>query len=282
MTDIKIAHELYAKSQYKEAFDIYQTLSKDDIVAQRSLGIMYLYGEGIAKDYGLAYKWLSLSAEGKDLFAQFNLAKMYHQGWGVKQDDNQSIHFATLSAEQGYQRAQLELANAYLAQGKSLESVKWLRILSEAGEPNGTFQLGCAYYQGYGVTKDHKEAVRLWTLSAEQNNPFAQLELGYMYQHGHGCALDKTTAFILYRKALRHHPDTKKVMKYIKELLTDEIIYNTLINETRLEDEVHVLKDTIVKLEERVETLQIEVDYRPEGKGYKEAEEHFQSLINPI
>lgn len=48
------------------------------------------------------------------------------------------------------------------------------------------YHLGKMYEQGYGVTKDYKEAVIWYRKSAEHGNPAGQYMLGYMYHKGLG------------------------------------------------------------------------------------------------
>ena len=46
------------------------------------------------------------------------------------------------------------------------------------------------YQNGYGVVKDDKEAVRLFTLAAQQGDSDAQYNLGVCYQNGFGVVKD--------------------------------------------------------------------------------------------
>ena len=48
---------------------------------------------------------------------------------------------------------------------------------AEAGDAKAQFLLGACYYEGEGVEKDEKEAVKWYTKSAEQGNAGAKKQL---------------------------------------------------------------------------------------------------------
>jgi len=82
--------------------------------------------------------------------------------------------------------------------------VKWLE--KESVKNNNSFTQnthGFMYHFGLSVKKDHKKAVKYYTLSAtasetSKGNAFAQNNLGYMYGHGHGVEQD-------YKKAVKYY-----------------------------------------------------------------------------
>ncbi|MDR1110911.1 MAG: sel1 repeat family protein [Deltaproteobacteria bacterium] len=54
--------------------------------AQRLLGVMYLDGDILPKDFALARKWLTLASDQGDQLAAYYLAQIYAQGLGVEKD----------------------------------------------------------------------------------------------------------------------------------------------------------------------------------------------------
>ena len=54
-----------------------------DADAQYNLGVMYAFGEGVAKDQVEAVKWYRKAAEQGDADAQYNLGVRYAKGEGV-------------------------------------------------------------------------------------------------------------------------------------------------------------------------------------------------------
>ena len=62
-------------------------------------------------------------------------------------------------------------------------------------------ELGNCYYNGYGISKNYKEAVRWYRKSAEQEYNWAQYYLGNCYYKGHGIKQDYDEAAKWHIKA---------------------------------------------------------------------------------
>jgi uncharacterized protein len=62
--------------------------------------------------------------------------------------------------------------------------------------------LGLMYEKGDGVTKDFKEAVKLYQLAAEKGDSDAQYKLGLMYSNGEGVSKNYKEAAKLFQLAL--------------------------------------------------------------------------------
>ena len=75
------------------------------------------------------------------------------------------------------------------------------RQAAEEGDPSAQYELGFKYDWGWGVAKDHQEAVKWYRLAAEQGNVGAQLELGDKYRFGRDVPQDYDEAVRWYRKA---------------------------------------------------------------------------------
>jgi TPR repeat protein len=63
------------------------------------------------------------------------------------------------------------------------------------------YQLGKKYYDGNGVNRDYKEALKWFRLAADQGNAQAQNNLAIMYRYGRGVAQDFEEALKWYRLA---------------------------------------------------------------------------------
>ena len=94
--------------------------------AQRDLGTMYEYGNGISKDYAKALEWYKKFSSLGYIIPKFKIAAMYYQYKGVRQDYTEALKVYRPLAEKGYSSAQ--------------------------------FNLGLAYYEGKGVRQDKAEA----------------------------------------------------------------------------------------------------------------------------
>ena len=100
----------YKLGQYETAFDEFKPLAESgDVKAQSFLGIMYLYGQGVEKDYPKAYEWLNRSSQMANGHAQYHLGNMYVQGWGVERDYKKAYGLYKKSADKDIVQAQNNL-----------------------------------------------------------------------------------------------------------------------------------------------------------------------------
>ena len=68
----------YGTKDYKKAYKLILPLAEQgNVMAQTTLGVMYLEGYGVPQDYKEAVKWWKLAAEQRHERAQFNLALMH-------------------------------------------------------------------------------------------------------------------------------------------------------------------------------------------------------------
>ena len=73
--------------------------------AQNNLGWMYRNGNGVAKDYALAFFWYKQAALQGHSDAQNNLADLYEDGKGVAQNKTLAAFWYLKSAQQGNRHA---------------------------------------------------------------------------------------------------------------------------------------------------------------------------------
>ena len=82
--EVKAAYE---RGDYAAAVRGLRPLAAEgDARARFSLGLMYVFGQGVAEDFAEAAKWFRRAAEQSHASAQFNLGVMYAYGRGVPQD----------------------------------------------------------------------------------------------------------------------------------------------------------------------------------------------------
>jgi uncharacterized protein len=105
---------------------------------QCALGIMYINGRGVPKDYAEAIKWLRKAAEQGNADALINLGWMYFIVQGVPKD--------------------------------YVEAAKWYRKAAEKGDVYAQNNLGSMYSMGHGVTTDYGLAYMWFNLSAASSN----------------------------------------------------------------------------------------------------------------
>ena len=71
---------------YKDIDEMKTKADEGEIDAMVQLGMSYLYGYGVEKDYVQAFIYLQDAAIRNDGEAQLHLGKMYENGWGIKKD----------------------------------------------------------------------------------------------------------------------------------------------------------------------------------------------------
>jgi len=108
-------------------------------------------------------------------------------------------------AKQGIAVAQNNLGTMYY-NGEGIpkndkEAVKWYRLSAEQGHASAQYYLGQLYDEGRGVPQNDKTAVKWWTLAAEQGDAIDQIELGRMYRYGQGVIQDPVYAHMWFNIA---------------------------------------------------------------------------------
>ena len=158
------------KKDPKQALDWYlKAAGQGQSGAQLLAGNKYFQGDGTTQDYAKAAKWWQKAAAGGQVDAQFNLGLMYSRGLGVKQDDNRAAKLFRAAAEQGHAHAE--------------------------------YSLGVMYAFGRGVHQDYGTARKWFTRAAKQGVAQAQFNLGVFYENGYGVKADAATAAKWYERA---------------------------------------------------------------------------------
>jgi TPR repeat protein len=104
--------------------------------AQAVLGILYLYGDEVPKDYNLAFHYLSKAAEKGASRAILHLGAIYEDGLGQPQDIEKALQLYKKVANCGEPIAFISLARIY-RHGKSSappnisEAVFWYKKMLE-------------------------------------------------------------------------------------------------------------------------------------------------------
>jgi hypothetical protein len=93
----------YERGDYSAALIEFRPLAEQGYrLAQYTLGVMYVQGQGVPQDYHAAFKWFSRAAAQGVPQAQFELGKLYLRGLGVPQDfvlAHAWINLATAAAD---------------------------------------------------------------------------------------------------------------------------------------------------------------------------------------
>ena len=90
--------------------------------------------------------------------------------------------------------AQLEDAVSAAHRGDYVVAHRLLDPLAEKGDARAQFNIGYLYANGWGVQRDHAEAVKRYRNAADQGLAIAQHFLGMAYRNGNGVAPDPVEA----------------------------------------------------------------------------------------
>lgn len=164
--------EAYIDGDYKRAFQILSPLAKaGNSEAQKMLGIMYDYGQGVKTDHKKALEWYIRSAKQGDPAVQYQVGAKYFRGDNVKQDYK--------------------------------EAAKWWELAANGGQVDAQFNLGLMYFRGLSVPQNDAKAVELFKAAAEQDHGQAQYSLAVMYAFGRGVEKNYATALHWFEKSAK-------------------------------------------------------------------------------
>ena len=161
-----------------------QEAKDGDADAQWSLGMMYLIGRGVEKDYKAAIKWYAKAADQGHARAQCRLARAYRFGLGVDRDCEKAIYWYTKSAEQGDvgSLGDLEFMYRYaqdIAQDDKT-AVEWQRRWGEQvakEQKSNIFDCRLDFkLNSKQDERNHKETVKLFKKVIEQESEKALLD----------------------------------------------------------------------------------------------------------
>lgn len=93
--------------------EIQKLAQKGDMHSQYTLGIGYVTGHGITKNYTKAFEWLSKAAVQGHTPAQYNLGVMYANGDGVTQSNAKAIQWFKKASAQGHAETKVVLAENF-------------------------------------------------------------------------------------------------------------------------------------------------------------------------
>jgi TPR repeat protein len=198
--------------------------------AQRQLGEIYEFGEGMQPDHEEAVAWIR-KATIQYSASSMMIAGRYAKGINAPQDLLKAIDWYRMSADAGHVVAQTLLGNLYEtpAGGENYaEAASWYRKAMDAGWPDAMTDLANLYSTGKGVPQDYGEAETLYRRSVARGGFSAQYPLGLMYEQGRGVKKDPIAAMELYQTIAHGNDDARSrlfalfaAQKHIKNAPSD-------------------------------------------------------------
>ncbi len=179
--------------------------------AQHDLGVSYIEGRGVERNYAEAVKWFRKAADHGYAPAQSNLGAMYEHGLGgLLKDSSEAMNWYRKAADQENAKAQYNLGRMYQREKVPAEALKWYLKAADQGYAEAQHNLGVMYGTGEGVEKSDVEGVKWYRKAAEQGYAPAQSNLGTSYYEGRGVPKDFAEAKKwLLKAALQDHPEAQ-------------------------------------------------------------------------
>lgn len=194
------------KIDYEQAARWYRRAAdQGDPDSQSNLGVLYLQGQGVARNEAEAMRWFQRAAASGYPLALHNLAMMYLRGWGVAADPEHGIELLMRSAGAGLEISQLNLGIAYL-NGEAVPcnpelGIQWAKRAARHDLPEADFILGLAFENGEGAQADTAKATAYYRKAADRGYAAAQNNLGRLYLQGKGVKKDLQEAMRLFYAA---------------------------------------------------------------------------------
>lgn len=152
-------------------------------------------------------EWLPLAEQG-DAQAQTGIALLYLSGQGVARDDYAAVGWFRRAAEQGYAKAQYDLGVMYATGRGEWQNyrlaIEWYEKAAAQQHADAQLNLGLMFAAGEGVAQDYERAAAWYRQAAQQGNAAAMTNLGAQYYQGQGVTQNKQTAYLLFALAAAH------------------------------------------------------------------------------
>ncbi|GAB2607020.1 tetratricopeptide repeat protein [Belliella aquatica] len=208
------AMQAYNNLDYKKAIDLFQTAARQNVAeAYTMLGFTYYWGDGWGSvNYQKGKESFEKALSLGDLKANYGLGLQYNSGNGVTKNPRTAQDFFRKSFNAVQEKSKqgddfwMQILSAMYRNGwgvtKNLEEgIRLLKIGDSNQNARAQLNLGYAYHYGEGVLQNHQEAVRLYRLAANKGQAVAEFNLGVMYRDGTGVSKDDREAYNWFLKS---------------------------------------------------------------------------------
>ncbi len=141
-----------------------------------------------ARNYQQAMAYWKPLTEKHDPDALYNIGLLYMKGLGVKKDYRAAKHWFQQAAKYGSVDAAYNLGVMYkkrrFGYPSSKDALYWWRQAAARGHPESEFNLGVMLAYGNGTQQDVATALKLWQKAARQGDANAIQALVAVYQQG--------------------------------------------------------------------------------------------------
>ena len=244
------AHALLRAKKDDEALLLVRPLAEQEnnAHAQFLLGIMYIEGKCVPKDFSLAHHWSLRSsqqgfhrayynlamlednglgceknpakavewylkaAEHDDEAAQNRLGEIFYYGLGVKSDRENAIHFWKLASEGKMTAATHQLAKLFDRENKPAEAFPYWERLASHNHGFAQFELAGRYLEGLGIPTNLDQSRHYLQLAAQNGHRKSVLLLADMYRTGSQLVEKNLDAAVSCMKSLSDGDDDQAMI----------------------------------------------------------------------
>lgn len=182
-----------------------QAASQGWVDGQLQLGIMYFNGLGVPKDYRTAIKYFTMASQSGHVLGFYNLAQMHATGTGTIRSCNTAVELFKNVAERGHWGTKLMQAHNDYKEGRITEAFVKYALLAELGyevaQSNAAFLLDRNEIGCFNRNETLTRALMYWSRSAAQGYSIARVKLGDYHYYGYGTKIDYEMAASQYRMA---------------------------------------------------------------------------------
>lgn len=171
---------------YQKSFQLFQKAADQELpLGVFNLARSYATGTGTAKDEAKACDLYHKAVELGSCWAMSNLALFYERGIVVAKDLTKAFELTKMAAESGHYVAQYNLSQ-YYEKKKDLDlALLWLQKSANQNYEVAIHNLAYAHENGnYGLQKDIKKSIELYTKSANLGMSESIFNLGVFYRDG--------------------------------------------------------------------------------------------------
>lgn len=228
--DMATAKHAEKQQDYKTSIDHYQRLADFGLPqAQMELGKYYLEGKGIEKNPAKALDLFQQASQStQNSHVQDYIVKTQTQigsqalaGTKGAPPVKEGIQFLKSAAAAGDRRALFELGTAYeqgVGVSKNISTaISYYEKSSALGYGRSDYNLAKIYEKGIGVPKNPEKAATLYKNAIAKDYPRANVNLGRLYEKGIGVPQNLKLAHAYYQKAGASNIPVDKDLKRLQK-----------------------------------------------------------------
>lgn len=165
---------------YPKAFEwLKKAADQGHMLAQFTIGGMYLSGNGVTSSDQEAFVWFEKAADQGHTSSQYNLGCMYDQGIGISLSKEKALNWFKKAAKQGDISSQCAVGNMYLfgeeTEESSSKAFKWIKKAADQNDPTALYLLSFMHYEGKGVPKSKELGLEYLHKAAEHGSEEAKI-----------------------------------------------------------------------------------------------------------